>query len=220
MLEYSVLLLLHILLFVYWLGGDLGVFYTSRYVCDPKLSRETRATVAHIMLFLDMAPRICLVLMLPVGVSLAAQIKLILLDTFSLAVLWVFSIAWLVLVVAVYRMENSTLGKRLQQFDMFLRVVIIAVLVWLSLSALAGHGYISGTWLAFKLLIFALIIACGLAIRVLLKPFGPAFASLMQGGSSPEVESQISQTIRRVKPFVLVIWVGLVIAAALGIFKP
>ncbi len=39
---YSASLFLHILLFVYWLGGDLGVYYSSRYILKPELSPETR----------------------------------------------------------------------------------------------------------------------------------------------------------------------------------
>jgi len=47
----------HVLLFVYWLGGDAGVFYSSRFVVDPKLGREARLTAAKIFLELDMLPR-------------------------------------------------------------------------------------------------------------------------------------------------------------------
>ena len=39
----EVFLFVHVLLFVYWLGADLGVYYTSRFVVDRKLSTETRA---------------------------------------------------------------------------------------------------------------------------------------------------------------------------------
>ncbi|MFZ9086446.1 MAG: hypothetical protein ACO3C6_07725, partial [Steroidobacteraceae bacterium] len=48
--------LLHLLLFVYWLGGDVGVFYASRFVVDTSLTREERLTAAKIFLDLDMLP--------------------------------------------------------------------------------------------------------------------------------------------------------------------
>ena len=49
MTTYELILLLHIILFCYWLGGDIGVFYSSNFVVNDDLSRETRLTAAKIM---------------------------------------------------------------------------------------------------------------------------------------------------------------------------
>ena len=64
---YDLLIIFHLLLFVYWLGGDMGVFYSSGMVIDPKLSNSARVTAAKIMIDLDFVPRICMSLMLTVG---------------------------------------------------------------------------------------------------------------------------------------------------------
>ena len=50
---YDFLAIFHLLLFVYWLGGDLGVFYSSGMVVDPELSNSARVTAAKIMVNLD-----------------------------------------------------------------------------------------------------------------------------------------------------------------------
>ena len=44
---HALALLAHLLLFVYWLGGDLGVFYSSRFVVDATLTREARLVAPH-----------------------------------------------------------------------------------------------------------------------------------------------------------------------------
>ena len=64
---YDLLIIFHLLLFVYWLGGDMGVFYSSGMVIDPKLSNSARVTAAKIMIDLDFVPRICMTLTLTVG---------------------------------------------------------------------------------------------------------------------------------------------------------
>jgi hypothetical protein len=69
---YHATLLLHLLLFTYWLGADLGVFYSSRYVLRSDLPPASRAVALKIMAWLDVAPRLCLVLFLPSGVTLMA----------------------------------------------------------------------------------------------------------------------------------------------------
>ena len=46
---YQILLFLHLLCFVYWLGGDLGVFYSSGILIKPGLSKESRTFVLKIM---------------------------------------------------------------------------------------------------------------------------------------------------------------------------
>ncbi|MFQ5635893.1 MAG: hypothetical protein ACE5G3_11270, partial [Gammaproteobacteria bacterium] len=57
---YDLLIIFHLLLFVYWLGGDMGVFYSSGMVIDSKLSNPARVIAAKIMITLDFVPRICM----------------------------------------------------------------------------------------------------------------------------------------------------------------
>ena len=47
---HQIVVIIHVLLFVYWLGGDLGVFYSSKFVVRPDISPEARAIAAKIML--------------------------------------------------------------------------------------------------------------------------------------------------------------------------
>ena len=53
---HDLLLIVHLLLFCYWLGGDIGVFYSSGFAANPNLSNEARMTAAKIMLNLDIVP--------------------------------------------------------------------------------------------------------------------------------------------------------------------
>jgi len=76
-LVYQLVLMIHVLLFVYWLGGDLGVFYSSGFLIRPELSRETRLVTAKIMFNLDLVPRICMSLMLTVGGILTEAVGIV-----------------------------------------------------------------------------------------------------------------------------------------------
>jgi len=215
------LILAHLLLFVYWLGGDLGVFYSSRFVTNPALGKEARATAAHIMLAVDLAPRICMILILPVGLTLAAMQWGLGLGAGALATIWVASLAWLALAVSIYFREGQPVAHTMARIDQVIRYGVIALVGGAAVWSLLGDGPVAGQfWLATKMLIFALLVACGLGIRAVIKPFGPAFGQLMREGSTPELEATLGSSVARARPFVLVIWAGLVVSAALGIFKP
>ena len=64
------------------------------------------------------------------------------------------------------------------------------------------------------------LIGCGIMIRVLGKPIGPALRAILASGSTPELEAQVARGFSRTRPFVLAIWVLLVAAAWVGIAKP
>ena len=53
----SLLTLLHLLIPIYWLGGDLGAFYGSRFMIDPARSVPERMMALKILNNIDMAPR-------------------------------------------------------------------------------------------------------------------------------------------------------------------
>jgi hypothetical protein len=75
-------------------------------------------------------------------------------------------------------------------------------------------------WLSIKFAIFALLIACGIMIRVFGKPIGPALRTVLAQGSTPELEAEIARGFIRTRPFVLAIWGLLLCAAMVGILKP
>jgi len=219
MSAYDLLLVAHLVLFACWLGGDLGVFYTSRYVADPALTPEQRATAFRIMAWLDEVPRICLVLILPVGVSLAS-FGLMRLSVTQLALVWVICLAWLAMVRATHRYQDGSLGKTLRRTDMGLRGLVVIVLGGTGLLSLTTGAPLEHPWLAAKIVIFAGCVACGLVIRVVTAPFEPAFARLAAEGSTPTVETCINTSLARARPLVVVIWILLLVASYLGVAKP
>jgi hypothetical protein len=214
------LIFLHVLLLAYWLGTDLGVFYSSRYILRRDLPVETRATIARILLALDLSPRICLVLTLPVGLSLAADLGLSPIRDGWLVAVWIAALAWLALVVTIYRAEESPMSAVLRRLDLWLRLGLVAVLVVAVTVSLAGGRPFGASWLALKVGAYAVAVASGVGIRLVLRPFGPALRRLVTGGSSPETEAALARSLRGTYPLVLTIWAMLLLAALLGAVKP
>ena len=84
-------------------------------------------------------------------------------------------------------------------------------------GALFLDSWIAADWFAWKMLLFAVLVCCGLLIRIRLRPFVVAFGQLMSAGPSPEVNDALRSTLSRVRPFVYLIWVGLLLNAAIGL---
>ena len=214
MTEILLLKFAHLLCVIYWLGGDLGVFYSSYSVSNEKLSPETRIVVAKILFALDQAPRICMVLMLPTGVHLGYKMGLIQLPEFIVPVVWIFGVAWLAMVLILHFRHNSPF---LTVFDFWFRIVLSGSLLCLAVYAFSSNKILVAEWLALKLGVFALLMICGLLIRIKLKPFGPAFAALVQGQVDDNVNVTIRSSLAAVKPYVLLIWLGILVNTALGL---
>ena len=213
MLEIGLLKLGHLLCLVYWLGADLGVFYSSYFVADDKLSTETRVTTARILFALDQAPRICMPLILAFGVHLAYRLGMWNLPGIAVAAAWLVCLGWLAMVLTLHVRGQD--AKGLTTFDYWFRVAVVAGLSAHSIYSLTG-GHVA-TWLAVKLLVFAGLVACGLMVRRGLRPFGPAFAALVQGRAGDEDNAAIRGSLARTRPFVLAIWAGLLVNTALGL---
>src|SRR5262245_16808924 len=67
---YTLLKSLHILLIVTWVGMDIGLFSSSFWIRNPKLSAETRLQMGRLGGMLDMGPRSSLILILAAGILL------------------------------------------------------------------------------------------------------------------------------------------------------
>jgi hypothetical protein len=217
MLKLTLLQFAHVLGFVYWLGVDTAVYYTSRYAVDRTLSPETRVTSIRILFAIDLIPRICMTMVLPLGLQLAWKLGLVAVPAAALAAIWLICFAWLGMVLFLHFRHGSPKHGTLTKFDFYFRIVVILALTAYALLSLTSDSGAKVDWVAWKLLIFAGLMSCGLMIRIMLKPFGPAFGRLVAGQASEEDDAAISASIASTRPWVLVIWLGLFTSAWLGI---
>lgn len=209
----------HILLFVYWLGGDAGVFYASSFVVDPKLSRDQRMTAFKIFANLDMLPRYCLALMLTVGGILAHYVGYEH-STWQIVLILALGPIWVVAVHLIHVREGSDFGRKLASIDRKFRVFMIFAIV-----ASVTYHWMTGPlraypWLAVKLLIFAFLIFCGYMVRVTAPPFIQGFKTLASTGPTAESDRQMIDGLAASRPYVLLIWAGVAVSALIGILKP
>ena len=210
--------LLHVLVFVYWLGGDLGAFYTSSIVSDPRRSRDARVAAAQALADLDMAPRTSLILAFPTGLTLAVVKGWAALPPAALAAVWLVMLAWLWLAWRIHR-HHLTPANFWRRLDLIVRWSVLTGLTLLGVAVL-WELLAWPFFLGLKLLILAAAIAAGLWVRVLLAPFGPAFSAWAVAGPTPEGDAVIARTLSRVRPAVMAIWTLLLAAALIGYWKP
>ncbi|MCP5360401.1 MAG: hypothetical protein R3E75_03185 [Steroidobacteraceae bacterium] len=218
--SYFLLKLAHILLFVYWLGGDIGVFYSAFQVRDRHLSADGRRTALKILVWVDQIPRYCLVLMLPVGYTLALRLGVVRMPSSFVVILWAVALVWLWAVWAIHHYQGTALGERVRRTDLVWRYVLLFGLLFDAWRGFSGQGHLLVDWISLKFLLFAAMLFCGIMIRTLGKPSAPALRQIFTTGSTPELEAIVQRTAARTRPFVLGIWVLLVIAAYVGISKP
>ena len=216
---HAIVLIVHLLLFVYWLGGDVGVFYSSRFVVDSSRTREARLTAAKIMLDLDLIPRICMSLMLTAG-GLLSEFYGVRHPAWQMAGLIALGPFWLGMVLFLHVREGTAAAHKVARFDFYFRWFIIAAVVVSVAHSLATGRLDAQPWLAAKLLIFAFLVFCGLMIRVGMPPFVEGFRALVANQVTPETDARMQASLGRMRPWVLAIWVGVLAAAVLGVVKP
>jgi hypothetical protein len=219
MSNHDFFILLHLVLFVYWLGGDIGVFYSSKFVVNPNLSKETRLVAAKIMLNLDLIPRVCMSLMLTVG-GILSELNGLIHPWWQSAVIILLGPLWLAMVLIIHFNEGKPIAHKLSSFDYFFRwFMIVAILASVAYSYTTGR-LDPAPWIGIKLVVFALLIFFGLMIRIKLKPFVTAFRNLAVQGAADADNIAMQASMAKVRVWVLGIWFGLLVEAYLGVAKP
>ena len=209
----------HLLLFAWWLGGDLGVFYSSGRVVDASQPRAARLMAGRIMLALDVVPRICMSLTLTVSALLAETVG-IPHPRWQMTAVLLLGPAWLALVLFLQFREGSAAAPAVRRLDLALRWIVIAAVVASATWSLASGRLSDFPWLAAKLYVFAFLVFCGLMIRRGLPPFIAGYAALAAGRETPESDRAMAASLARMRPWVLAIWAGLIASAMLGVGKP
>lgn len=214
---HSVAVFFHLLLFVFWLGTDLGVFLAAKISERGELSDETRGTVLGLGMVLDRLPRSALALIVPSGVELACvsgHLETSL--TFRLT-LWVVAILWLAILWSGFLNPQTKTEERAMLFN-FVMNAVLALVVSAAGIYLLFVGEVAA-WLALKVTVVGLIFVCGVLLDALFKPAVEAFVAITTTGATDDLNARYSKAIGPVYVVVLVIYVFVLIAAWLGVSK-
>jgi len=214
------LLVVHIAVLGYWLGSELVINSTYRYVSRsagmPFAERDR--LMDHVM-DVDQHVRYALVLQAGLGTILGAQYGYFpggdLLAWTAAALM----AAWLLLVEVTHRRRSTPAGRRLAALDRGIRWLGIAFLVALALAALTDQASLA-PWLAWKLLAFAGVIACGLGIRFALMRFYRAWQVIRREGSNEAREREIRAVYVQATSVLGLLWAFIAVITVLSITKP
>jgi hypothetical protein len=189
-----------------------GVFLASFMLRDRRRPVEQRLALVPLLLLVDMFPRVSLISMIPVGLALAWAGHWAPEPGWRVGVSVLVGAAWLATVVRQFRRPVPAIRKA----DLVWRAVLMLTAFGLAASSLAGAGPFPG-WLGAKVGLFGVILAGGLAIRLI--PFEPALRELARG-STPEREDAYARVQTQALAPVLTIWACLVVMTFLSVAKP
>lgn len=214
---------LHIVAMVYWLGGEWGVFNSSTYVVDRKLSMEERRRHMQTAYRIDILARSGIILLLPLGLHMGFYWGVQPLGGAWILSMWVLALAWWGLCLAAFYYRESDTGMRLTMMDERVRFIVIPALMICAIASLLGHGPFGTAagqlWFSAKILLYSGALCIGLYLRFVMREWTVMFRVLAQGPNA-EVEAKLEKELRRSKLIAYLYWIIILSVAFLGATKP
>jgi hypothetical protein len=218
---YPTLVYIHLLLFVLWLGADVGVFLLGQHFRKRHVySLQERLTLLKLLVIVDMTPRTAWALMVPLSLSVAKAGGWWDAPTALVASAWVISGFWLFLIWDAHLHDQTPRAARDRKIEFWLKLVITAGYLWLGVSSVLTDAPITQDWLAWKALLFGLIFVAAIMIDVAFKPVGPQLMRLLQEGSSDATEVPLRRTMDTTRIWVWIVYLLLIGTSYLGNTKP
>ncbi len=219
---YGILVYFHVLLFVFWLGADLGVFILGQHFRKRSYSIPERLTILKLLMITDMGPRTAWCLMVPVSITLVATGPYgnWALPLWCVALAWGIGFAWLWLVWDAHSHAQSPRAACNRHVEYGLKIILTLFYLWLGISSITKGAPLAEPWLAWKAVLFGGIFAAAIMIDVAFKPVGPLLGALIQNGSSDATEIPLRKAMDRTRIYVFALYALLFITAYLGVAKP
>ena len=219
MAEYEIWKFLHICMFVFWLGTDVGVMVCSKKSTDPNLGVEARFQMLEMALKIELLPRVMWVMALPFGVQLSKTMGYIDPSSITLTMMWLFTLAWLVINVGGAANLNEPWGQQLSKINRFIVASLGVGLIIVAVSSFMGYGPYEANSVALKVGLYGLVNLTILGIEIAFFPLGLAYERLATEGSSPEIESSISGGMDLTLRWVHATYILIFITAFIGATK-
>jgi hypothetical protein len=219
MAEYEIWKFLHICMFVFWLGTDMGVMLCSKKSTDSNLGVEARFQMLEMALKIEILPRIMWVMALPLGVHLSKSLGYIDPSFLTLTMMWVFTLMWLVINVGGATNLDKPWGQQLSKINRIVVASLGAGLIIVAATSFMGYGPYEPNSIALKVGLYGLINLTILGIEIAFFPLGMAFERLATEGSSPELESSITGGMNTTLKWVHATYIMIFIVAFIGVTK-
>lgn len=218
---YATLVYAHLLLFVLWLGADVGVFLLGQHFRKrERYTLDQRIALLKLLVEVDMVPRSAWALMVPLSLSVLAAGGWWAVPVVLLAGAWGVGLFWLWLVWDSHRHDMTPRAARNRRIEGWLRWLIGAFYLGLGAHSLILGAPLAPTWLAAKALMFGLIFVAAIMIDVTFKPVGAQLAAVLNEGSSDATEIPLRRTMDRTRIWVWAVYLLLLVTAFLGNAKP
>jgi hypothetical protein len=209
---YDLLVYAHVLAFVFWLGGDLGVAILGSAFRDRSKSLATRLEILRLLAAVDMGPRTAWVLMVPLSITLVA-VGHATLPLFVVIGSWVIGAIWMGLTWTIHLRDPGSVTDRLKAIEFWLKVAMTLSFGYLGVTAILGIGPLEANWLGWKALTFAAIFVAG-------RPVGPLLMKLINEGSSDATELPLRRAMDTARLWVWATYILLFVIGYLGNVKP
>lgn len=214
------LIVLHVAVLGYWLGSELVINSTFRFVSlgtDIPFSERSRM-MDHVM-NVDQHVRYALVFQAGLGFAISALYGYIPGGPRAALIIGLLALLGLAFVELVHRQRSTSLGKRLALVDRSLRYVAI-LLLGAAAAGWIGTGWAMPGWLRWKLALFAGVIACGIGIRFGLMRFFRTWAVMARDGPDERTNRIIRQTYWRSTSVLVLLWLLIAGIVLLSVLKP
>lgn len=220
-LAYSTLVYFHLLLFVLWLGADVGVFLLGQHFRRRNTyTLDQRIALLKLLVIVDLTPRTAWALMVPLSLTVSYAGGWWDVPVAIVGAAWAIAAFWLWLVFDAHAHDMTPRAARNRKWEGWLRYMLCAGFLVLGIvSVITGHPIAVG-WLAWKALLFGLIFAAAIMIDVTFKPVGALLGKLLSGGSSDATELPLLRVMNNTRYWVWTVYALLVITSWLGVVKP
>lgn len=220
-LAYPILVYVHLLLFVLWLGADVGVFVLGQHFRRREsYTLDQRIALLKLLVEIDMVPRSAWALMVPLSLSVADMGGWWAVPVWLLVGAWGVGLFWLWLVWDAHLHDMTERAARDRRIEGWLRWIIGGFYLWLGGQSLVLNAPLAPDWLALKAFMFGLIFVAAIMIDVAFKPVGAQLAAVMEQGSSDATEIPLRRTMDKTRIWVWAVYILLMMTAFLGNAKP
>ena len=219
---YDLMLFLHVVLFVYWLGPDWGVYVMAPGIWNKEAEVSERRRWALTLVRLSQISRNSLILLIPVGVTLAYELGTTSLTVAAVIGVWIVALSWVTVSVIMYHKRGTPLGDRMTQLDQGMRFIMIPGLIAVGLATLIWQSPFDQNWIAVKLMVFGFLLFNSIQQRTIALKWVGALSQLDKATSAEEkaqAEAVFERTAQRSKINAYLTWTGTLIIAFFGVTK-